>query len=89
MGAGFVIAHLPDGAWSAPAFFQWHGRLSVQHLLLLAVLLSSPSHRHWIVAGVGGGITFGISKADSVIILNSDRALAQYASRDMNFKFGE
>ena len=39
--------------------------------------------------GVGGGITFGVSKADTVIILNTERALAQYQSRDMNFKFGE
>jgi len=30
-----------------------------------------------------------VSKADTVIILNTERALAQYQSRDMNFKFGE
>jgi len=24
MGSGFVVSHLPDGSWSAPAFFKWH-----------------------------------------------------------------
>lgn len=39
--------------------------------------------------GVGGGLTLGVSRADTVIVLNSDRALAQYQSADFNFKFGE
>lgn len=38
--------------------------------------------------GVGGGLTLGVSRADTVIVLNSDRALAQYQSADFNFKFG-
>ena len=24
VGSGFVVAHLPNGDWSAPAFFKWH-----------------------------------------------------------------
>jgi lipid-binding SYLF domain-containing protein len=62
MGSGFVVSHLPDGAWSAPAFFKWHA--------------------------AGGGLTFGVSKAETVIVLNSERALAQYQSAEMDFKFG-
>jgi len=61
-GAGFVIAHLPSGEWSSPAFFKFHG--------------------------VGGGITLGVSRAETVIVLNSERALAQYQSADFDFKFG-
>ena len=38
--------------------------------------------------GLGGGLTFGVSRADTVIILNSARALDQYRSPDHDFKFG-
>lgn len=62
MGSGFVVSHLPDGSWSAPAFFKWHA--------------------------AGGGLTLGVSKAETVIVLNSERALSQYQSADMDFKFG-
>jgi lipid-binding SYLF domain-containing protein len=62
VGSGFVVAHLPNGDWSAPAFFKWHA--------------------------AGGGITLGISRAETVIVLNTDKALAQYQSPDMDFKFG-
>lgn len=62
MGSGFVVAHLPDGSWSAPAFFKWHA--------------------------AGGGLTLGVSRAETVIVLNTERALAQYQSADMDFKFG-
>lgn len=62
VGSGFVIAHQPDGNWSAPAFFKWHA--------------------------AGGGFTLGISRAETVIVLNTDKALAQYQSADMDFKFG-
>ncbi len=92
MGAGFVVAHLPNGEWSGPAFFQWHGELSFEADPLPVKMhcqngqLRDPTG---CCVGVGGGITFGVSKADTVIILNTERALAQYQSRDMNFKFGE
>lgn len=61
-GAGFVIAHLPDGSWSAPAFFTW--------------------------TAAGGGLTLGVSKVDTLIVLNTDKAMEPYLHPEGSFKFG-
>lgn len=47
---------------------------------------SAPVFIKWHAAG--GGITLGVSKASTVIVLNSDRAMSQYKSSEIDFKFG-
>lgn len=47
---------------------------------------SAPVFIKWHAAG--GGLTLGVSKASTVIVLNSARALAQYQSSELDFKFG-
>lgn len=109
VGSGFVVSHLRDGSWSAPAFFKWHaagGGLtlgvmlccnSVSHLVrstngtpepCASILCrrSSPSDTSGqsvptTSAGfclATGEMPLESSRAETVIVLTADRALAQH-----------
>jgi hypothetical protein len=89
VGSGFVVAHLPNGDWSAPAFFKWHA--AGGGITLGARMLTSCCCTACASAGAGGKhsasvrpcpaehqsstllFRAGISRAETVIVLNTDK----------------